>query len=245
MPVTSQDSSRVRRWIWPGWQVGATSRRDCYQPGGTHRGWGVHGPSAASSTVPTSSRLASNLSAGYPPSVSEPVAQRRLAGSGFQSGLAKMLVLQSLPSEKRKVAGSTPARPWPFAFMRVNGSFCDLEGSRSPMEIDNSPPRRDVTVRSRCARSPVRSRLTSAWKLPGQPFLLVRSSARHRRRTQLRSLSPYRRSRNPSTVERWACGEWRSWYRVEAFGSGSTCRWRRSAVVRTPAFGAGDRPEAG
>jgi hypothetical protein len=92
-----------------------------------------------------------------------------------------------------------------------------------------SPPRRDVTVRSR-AGGRVRSRLTSAWKLSGQPFLLVRSSARHRRRTQLRSLGPYRWSRNPSTVERWACGEWRSWYRMEAFGSGSTCRWRRSAV---------------
>ena len=53
-----------------------------------------------------------------------------------------------------------------------------------------SAPRRHVTVRSRCGKSPVRSRLTSAWNFQVNPYLLVRSSARHRRRTQLRSLGP-------------------------------------------------------
>jgi hypothetical protein len=72
-------------------------------------------------------------------------------------------------------------------------------------------------------------------------LLLVRSSVRHRRRTQLRSFSPYRWSRNPSTVERWACGECRSWYRVEAFGSGSTCR-RAISLVRPPSLPGGRSP---
>ena len=69
-----------------------------------------------------------------------------------------------------------------------------------------------------------------------------RSSARHQRRMQLRSFSPYSWSRNPSTVERWACGESAVGAAgCVAFGSGSMCRWRRSAVVRIPAFRAGDR----
>ena len=57
--------------------------------------------------------------------------------------------------------------------MSVNGSICDLDGSRSHGDRQfstASPPRRDVTFRSRCGRSPVRSRLTSAWKLSGQPL---------------------------------------------------------------------------
>src|SRR6185295_18579760 len=40
-----------------------------------------------------------------------------------------------------------------------------------------------------------------------QSFWVVRSSARHQRRSQLRSWSPYWWSRNPFTVARWACGE--------------------------------------
>ena len=73
-------------------------------------------------------------------------------------------------------------------------------------------------------------------------LLVVRSSARHQRRTQLRSFSPYWGSRNPSTVERWGCGECAFGAAgCVAFGSGSMCRWRRSAVVRIPAFRAGDR----
>jgi hypothetical protein len=44
-------------------------------------------------------------------------------------------------------------------------------------------------------------------------------------------------SRNPSTVERWGCGERAVGAAgCVAFGSGSMCRWRRSAVVRIPAF---------
>ena len=72
--------------------------------------------------------------------------------------------------------------------------------------------------------------------------LVVRSCARHQRRRQLRSVSPYWASRNPSTVERWGCGECAFGAAgCVAFGSGSMCRWRRSAVVRIPAFRAGDR----
>ena len=72
--------------------------------------------------------------------------------------------------------------------------------------------------------------------------LVVRSCARHQRRMQLRSFSPYRASRNPSTAERWACGECAVGAAgCEARGWGSTCRWRRSAVVRIPAFRAGHR----
>ena len=57
-----------------------------------------------------------------------------------------------------------------------------------------------------------------------------------------RSFSPYWWSRNPSTLARWACGESAVGAAgCVAFGSGSMCRWRRSAVVRIPAFRAGDR----
>lgn len=100
-----------------------------------------------------------------------------------------------------------------------------------------SAPRRHVTVRSRCGRSPVRSRLTSAWKLSGQPLSVgpvIRPSPASHATPFPRS---YRWSRNPSTVERWACGECAFGAAgCVAFGSGSMCRWRRSAVVRIPAF---------
>ena len=100
----------------------------------------------------------------------------------------------------------------------------------------------ETVNRSRCGWSLVRCGLTSAWRCPCQAFWVVRSSARHQRRTQLRSFSPYWWSRNPSTVERWGCGECAFGAAgCVAFGSGSMCRWRRSAVVRIPAFRAGDR----
>jgi len=68
------------------------------------------------------------------------------------------------------------------------------------------------------------------------------SSSANQSCTQLRFFSPYWWSRNPSTVEGWACGECAfSAAGCEALGSGSMCRWRRSAVVRIPAFRAGDR----
>jgi hypothetical protein len=71
---------------------------------------------------------------------------------------------------------------------------------------------------------------------------VVRSCARHQRGRQLRSCGPYRASRNPSTAERRACGECAVGAAgCEARGSGSMCRWRRSAVVRIPAFRAGHR----
>ena len=67
------------------------------------------------------------------------------------------------------------------------------------------------------------------------------SSSANQSCTQLRSFSPYWWSRNPSTVERWACGECAFGAAgCEALGSGSMCRWRRSAVIRIPAFRAGD-----
>jgi hypothetical protein len=51
-----------------------------------------------------------NLSAGYPPSISEPLAETSACWSSV-SGLTSTneLVPQSLPSEQRKVAGSIPA----------------------------------------------------------------------------------------------------------------------------------------
>jgi diacylglycerol O-acyltransferase / wax synthase len=62
------------------------------------------------SPVRTVASSASNLSADYPPSVSEPLVQRLLAGPACP-GLTSTngLVLQSLPSHTRKVTGSNPA----------------------------------------------------------------------------------------------------------------------------------------
>ena len=131
-------------------------------------------------------------------------------------------------------SGRSPVRSQlrPFSSRRFNSPVYDLDWP-VPVETDN---------RSRCGRSLVRCGLTSAWRCPCQAFWVVRSSARHQRRTQLRSFSPYWWSRNPSTVERWACGECAFGAAgCVAFGSGSMCRWRRSAVVRIPAFRAGDR----
>ena len=96
-------------------------------------------------------------------------------------------------------SGRSPVRSQlrPFSSRRFNSPVYDLDWP-VPVETDN---------RSRCGRSLVRCGLTSAWRCPCQAFWVVRSSARHQRRTQLRSFSPYWWSRNPSTVERWACGE--------------------------------------
>ena len=131
-------------------------------------------------------------------------------------------------------SGRSPVRSQlrPFSSRRFNSPVYDLDWP-VPVDTDN---------RSRCGRSLVHCGLTSAWRCPCQAFWVVRSSARHQRRTQLRSFSPYWWSRNPSTVERWACGECAFGAAgCVAFGSGSMCRWRRSAVVRIPAFRAGDR----
>ena len=140
------------------------------------------------------------------------------------------LVPQSLPTEQRKVAGSIPAPAILIKAVQLTRLDLDWPG---PVETDN---------RSRCGRSLVRCGLTSACRCPCQAVWVLRSSARHQRRMQLRSFSPYWWSRNPSTVQRWACGESAVGAAgCVAFGSGSMCRWRRSAVVRIPAFRAGDR----
>jgi hypothetical protein len=131
-------------------------------------------------------------------------------------------------------SGRSPVRSQlrPFSSRRFNSPVYDLDWP-VPVETDN---------RSRCGRSLVRCGLTSACRCPCQAVWVPRSSARHQRRMQLRSFSPYWWSRNPSTVQRWACGESAVGAAgCVAFGSGSMCRWRRSAVVRIPAFRAGDR----
>jgi hypothetical protein len=130
-------------------------------------------------------------------------------------------------------SGRSPVRSQlrPFSSRRFNSPVYDLDWP-VPVDTDN---------RSRCGRSLVRCGLTSAWRCPCQAFWVVGSSARHQRRMQLRSFSPYSWSRNPSTVARWACGESAVGAAgCEASGSGSMCRWRRSAVVRIPAFRAGE-----
>lgn len=141
----------------------------------------------------------------------------------------KGLVRQSLPTEQRKVAGSIPA---PATHQR--GQLTRL-GSDWPVPV--------ATVnRSRCGRSLVRCGLTSAWKCPCQAFWVLRSSARHHRRTQLRSYQSV--LGESESIHSRTLGLWRSAGGAAgcgARGSGSTCRWRRSAVVRIPAFRAGDR----
>ena len=140
------------------------------------------------------------------------------------------LVPQSLPTEQRKVAGSIPAPP--ILINAVNSPVYDLDWP-VPVETDN---------RSRCVRSLVRCGAHLGLEMSVSSVLVVRSCARHQRRRQLRSVSPYWASRNPSTVERWGCGECAVGAAgCEARGWGSTCRWRRSAVVRIPAFRAGHR----
>ena len=96
-------------------------------------------------------------------------------------------------------SGRSPVRSQlrPFSSRRVNSPVYDLDWP-VPVQTDN---------RSRCGRSLVRCGLTSAWRCPCQAFWVVRSSARHQRRTQLRSFSPYWGSRNPSTVA--TLGLWR------------------------------------
>jgi hypothetical protein len=91
-------------------------------------------------------------------------------------------------------SGRSPVRSRrrPFSSRRFNSPVCDLDWP-VPVETVN---------RLRCGRSLVRCGLTSAWRCRCQAFWVVRSSARHQRRMQLRSCSPYWWSRNPSTVER-------------------------------------------
>jgi hypothetical protein len=150
----------------------------------------------------------------------------RLRGLSSMNGL----VPQSLPTEQRKVAGSIPAPP--ILINAVNSPVYDLDWP-VPVETDN---------RSRCVRSLVRCGAHLGLEMSVSSVLVVRSCARHQRRRQLRSVSPYWASRNPSTVERWGCGECAVGAAgCEARGSGSMCRWRRSAVVRIPAFRAGHR----
>jgi hypothetical protein len=72
-------------------------------------------------------------------------------------------------------------------------------------------------------------------------LLVVRSSARHQRRTQLPFLQSVLGESESIHSRTQACGECAFGAAgCEALGSGSTCRWRRSAVVRIPAFRAGD-----
>jgi hypothetical protein len=74
-------------------------------------------------------------------------------------------------------SGRSPVRSQlrPFSSRRFNSPVYDLDWP-VPVETDN---------RSRCGRSLVRCGLTSAWRCPCQAFWVVRSSARHQRRTQL------------------------------------------------------------
>jgi hypothetical protein len=109
------------------------------------------------------------------------------------------------------------------------------------MEIDNSPPRRDVTVRSRCGRSPVRSRLTSAWKLPGQPFCWsghpsVTGVARNSVPSVPTGGVGIHPQSNAGLVENVAVGTgWNLLVRVRRVGG-------RSAVVRPPSLPGGRSP---
>jgi len=131
-------------------------------------------------------------------------------------------------------SGRSPVRSQlrPFSSRRFNSPVYDLDWP-VPVETDN---------RSRCVRSLVRCGAHLGLEMSVSSVLVVRSCARHQRRRQLRSVSPYWASRNPSTVERWGCGECAVGAAgCEARGSGSMCRWRRSAVVRIPAFRAGHR----
>jgi hypothetical protein len=128
-------------------------------------------------------------------------------------------------------SGTLPvrSRPWPLASC-VSTYVCDLDWL-VPVGTDDSPPRRDRPLAMRDVAVPFlcypslkifRSSLSVG---PGHPP--VTDVARN-----FVSCSPFRCSPNPSTVERWACGECCILAPVEGFGSGSTCRWRRSAVVR-------------
>ena len=76
--------------------------------------------------------LASNLSAGYPPSVLESVARRRLAGPTCLTS-TKGSVPQLLPSENRKVGASLPAtcHPWHHAELNDHWTECSSQTWRA------------------------------------------------------------------------------------------------------------------
>jgi hypothetical protein len=109
-------------------------------------------------------------------------------------------------------SGRSPVRSQlrSFSSRRFNSPVYDLDWP-VPVETDN---------RSRCGRSLVRCGLTSAWKCPCQAFWVLRSSARHRRRTQLRSYqsvlgeseSIHSRTLGLWRIGRWCCRLWSSWF---------------------------------
>ena len=140
------------------------------------------------------------------------------------------LVPQSLPTEQRKVAGSIPA---PVILINaVNSPVYGLDWP-VPVETDN---------RSRCGRSLVRCGAHLGLEIPCQafwwsghaPVTNVACNCVPAVRTGRVGIHPQPNAGLVENVQFGAAG-------CEARGSGSTCRWRRSAVVRIPAFRAGHR----